>query len=595
MKKKMIRTISIIVITLFVIIGNSFANITESDKEILRAMEDEISRSMDQLYLESLERPYYIEYKLVVEEPVVIGATLGSIRDFSESKRARLYVQVRVGDYKFDNTNFFDFGLSLFGSGDDEERFAGRQISYELDYNSLRRNFWLATDAAYKQSAEILSKKQAAIKNRIRKDTTHDYLMIDPEKHFDSEEFVKIDVDKYKQLIKEISKVFVKFPEVTVSSVGFEFIPEKVYYLNSEGRQYIRTDHYTGLEIVCFTQAEDGMPLADMFTSIVKQPNELPTKDSLLSAAKYVAYGLTALKSAPYLEESYSGPIIFEGQAAAEVFAMVFAPNLVTQRPPMTEGGMQESDRYMAFQSKIGGRVLPEFFDVWAEPSLTKYKKTPLIGNFNIDDEGVLAQKVELVRDGYLKNLLSTRTPTKRVRESNGHNRGGAAMLSVINISSDEEHTKSDSDLKKRLLELCNDRELPFGIVVRKILDQNILFTSLFRVTGGSFPMVQIQTKLPVIEAYKVFPDGREELIRGAQAYRFTTQSFKDIILTGSDKYALNYLAPAVSSPFVTGGKQYLGTSIITPNILFEDGEINIFEDDFPKPPLYPGPRSAGK
>ena len=324
-------------------------------------------------------------------------------------------------------------------------------------------------------------------------------------------------------------------------------------------------------------------------------PEDLPENDSLLNAAKFVAEGLTNLKNAPYLEESYSGPILFEDQAATEMFAMVFAPNLVTQRQPMTENGIQESDRYMAFQTKIGGRVLPEFFDVWAEPAKEIYEKTPLVGSFELDDEGVIPKKVELVRGGYLKNLLSDRIPTKRVRKTNGHNRGGSSMLSVIEIDADNSHTKTNKELKERMLELCSDRELPYGIVVKKILDQNILFTTLFRITGGSFPMIQIQTKIPVIQAYKVFPDGREELVRGCQAYRFTTQSFKDIILAGKNKYAMNYLAPAVTSPFVSGGKQYIGTSIITPDILFEDGEIRPFEDDFPKPPLYPNPNSASK
>jgi hypothetical protein len=332
-----------------------------------------------------------------------------------------------------------------------------------------------------------------------------------------------------------------------------------------------------------------------MFTALGKTPDDLPDRDSLINGARSVAQGLTELKEAPYLEESYSGPIIFEDQAAAEMFAIVFAPNLVTQRQPMTENGIQESDRYMAFQTKIGGRVLPEFFDMWAEPELSSFQGTPLVGSFELDDEGVIPEKVELVKDGYLQDLLSDRTPTKRVRESNGHNRGGSAMLSVINIDADSNHRKSNSKLRERMLELCEARELPYGLVIKKILDQNILYTTLFRITGGSFPMIQIQNKVPVIKAYKVFPDGREELVRGAQAYRFTTQSFKDIILAGDEKYAMNYLAPAVTSPFVSGGKQYIGATIITPDILFEDGEIKPYEDDFPKPPLYPNPNSASK
>lgn len=569
--------------------------LTKQDKEILRAMQDEIDRSMEKLHLESLERPYYIEYTITFAEPIVIGASLGSIKDLTRIPRARLNVEVRVGDYKFDNTNFFDFGLNFFGSGDDEERFSGRPIPLEPDYQSLRRELWLATDAAYKQAAEILSKKEAAIKNRIRRDTTHDFIKLEPEEHYFSEKLKNINVDKYKGLVKELSDVFKDYPQITVSSVGFEYIPEKVYFVNSEGRKYIKSDYYTGLEIVAFTQAEDGMPLADLYTALGKMPADLPNRDSLMKGAISVAKGLTELKKAPYLEESYSGPIIFEDQAAAEMFAIVFAPNLVTQRQPMTENGIQESDRYMAFQTKIGGRVLPEFFDMWAQPDLDSYSGTPLAGYFELDDEGVIPQKVELVKDGYLQNLLSDRTPTKRVRESNGHNRGGSAMLSVINIEADSNHRKSNTKLRERMLELCKARELPYGLVIKKILDQNILFTTLFRITGGSFPMIQIQNKVPIIEAYKVFPDGREELVRGAQAYRFTTQSFKDIILAGQEKYALNYLAPAVTSPFVSGGKQYIGATIITPDILFEDGEIKPYEDDFPKPPLYPNPNSASK
>ena len=242
-------------------------NFSNQDKEILKAMEDEMQRSMDELYLESLERPYYIEYTITIAEPLVIGGSLGSIKDLSHNPRARLNVEVKVGDYEFDNTNFFDFGLNFFGSGDDEERFSGRPIALEPDYQNLRRELWLATDAAYKQAAEILSKKQAAIKNRIRRDTTHDFLKIEPSENYFISDNGQINVQKYKALVKRLSAVFMDYPQITISNVGFEYIPEKTYFLNSEGMKYIKNDYYTGLEIAAFTQAEDGMPLTDMYTA----------------------------------------------------------------------------------------------------------------------------------------------------------------------------------------------------------------------------------------------------------------------------------------------------------------------------------------
>jgi hypothetical protein len=92
------------------------------------------------------------------------------------------------------------------------------------------------------------------------------------------------------------------------------------------------------------------------------------------------------------------------------------------------------------------------------------------------------------------------------------------------------------------------------------------------------------------IEIYKVYPDGREELIRGGEGAGFNVQTFKDILSTGRDKYVLNYLAPAVVSWFVSGGDPYIGSTIITPDLFFEDGEIRLKDGDFPRPPMISSP-----
>ncbi len=561
-----------------------------SNEQILKAMRDEISRSLDKLQVQGLKKPYYIEYKLTIRNSYSLKSILGTLNESNNVKNSSLSVGVRVGDYKSDNSNFFDFGFSLFGSGDDEESFKNRNIPIELDYPTLRRELWLATDAAYKQVSEIFAKKEATMKNRIVKDTTNDFLQLKPEKYADTAVIPSFDLAKYENLSKTLSSVFNDYPKINISSVGIEYLPGTVYYVNSEGREYIKNEFYVGLEVVAATQADDGMPLTDFYTAFAKTPTDLPSDDSLKHAVKDVAEKLTALKSATVMDEPYSGPILFEGQAAAEIFAQVFAPNLVTQREPMTEQGVQENDRFTAFQSKIGGRVLPEFLTVNAIPTKLNFEKTPLLGQNTIDDEGVLSEDVLLIKDGYLKNLLSSRVPTKRVRKSNGHQIGGAAMLSTLELTSTKDRAKTNKELTKKMLDLCKDRELPFGIVVRKAMNQNIMFTTLFRLTSGDFPMTQMQAKVPLIEVYKVFPDGKEVLVRGCEARGVTQQSFKDILNVGSKSFAMNYLAPSVSSPFVTGGSQYIGSTVIVPALLFEDGEIRTVESDFPKPPLMSNP-----
>jgi hypothetical protein len=567
-------------------------NAQDYDENILKAMRDELNRSMNNLKLESLQEPYYIEYKLRLRHSYNMKSILGSLVESDSTQFSTLSVDVRVGDYQFDNSNFFDIGLSFFGSSDDEENFKSRQIALNPDYESLRRELWLSTDAAYKQAAEIYSKKTASLKNKIRKDTTHDFLKVKPRRTIEIEEYPEYDHRYFEGLVNLLSEVFKSYPEIAISAAGFEYLPETVYYVNSEGMEYIKTRFYTGLEIIGYTQAEDGMPVYNFETAIARTPQGIPSKDSLLKKAGQLAEKIKQFRDADYLEESYSGPVMFENQAAAEMWAQVFAPNFVTQREMLSEGGVSTGERFTAFQRKIGGRVLPEFLSVDAYPKREKHENTQLAGTFPVDDDGIIPEDVNLVTDGYLKNLLSSRIPTRRVRESNGHKRGGAPMLSNIFISSNEEKSVSADSIRGRMMELCKARELPYGIVVKRILNQNIMFTTFFSATYGSFSIPRGNNIIPVIEAYKVYPDGREEPVRGVRGKGFTAQSFKDIILSGNDKFAYNYLAPAVVSSFMSGGDSYISVSIVTPDILFEDGELNIIDEDFSKPPFVESPLS---
>lgn len=576
---------------IFIVLLVSFYNLFAQNTDILKAMKDEMNRSMNELEMKSLDKPYYIEYMLRLRDDNSISGYLGSITNEDQSSIATLNVIVRVGDYKFDNSNFFDVGLNFFGSSDDEERFLSRTIPLELDYQTLRRELWLATDAAYKQAAEIFAKKQASLKNLIRKDTTHDFLKVDVPSNFKTTPYYNFDFDYFTDIVKSVSAVFAKYPELQVSNVGVEYQPETTYYLNSEGTEYIKTKFYTGFEIVAATQSDDGMNISDVFTSYSFNPMDLPSKDSLLNAAEILAKNLIRQKNGDSINESYVGPILFSKQAAGQIFAQIFAPNFVTQRLPLSEGGMSTGERNMAFQRKIGGRVLPEFISVTDKPQINSYLNIPLLGSYSIDEEGIIAQEVKLVEKGYLKNLLSSRVPTRRVRESNGHKRGGAPMFSNLLVESiDDEKSLSDEELRAKMIELITARELPYGIIVKKIIDQNVLFTTLLRTTYGNFRFPRGEGKFMIAEAYKIYPDGKEEIIRGIEGSGFTVQSFKDIIFTGEDTYVMNILAPSVTSPFISGGDQYVGSSIIIPDLLFEDGELQMIDDEFKKPPFLENP-----
>jgi len=561
------------------------------EEMVYKAMQDEMQRNMQELQLGNLPRAYHMTYTLSIRKSISIHSTLGDVQSVDTGTAAYLSVAVRVGGPKFDNTNYFDVSLGFFGSSDDEEAFKTRRIPFEITYKRLRRELWLATDACYKQAVELYAKKEGSLKNRTRTDTTWDFGYLLPETLTNvSGMDYNSDVNAMKNLCSDVSAVFRNAPAIQSVRVGVEYVPEETLLLTSEGRRMHKFESFTGFEIVAVGQSADGMPVGNTYAAYGITPYDLPSRDSLIRAGVIVGDVLTQATQATTIEP-YSGPVLFEGQAAGEIVAQVFAPNLVAQRQPLSDGGFSSNDRYLAFQNKIGARVLPDWLSVRAVPTHEKDNGRAVAGHYDIDDDGIKAQDVRLVENGYLKTLLSSRVPTKRISVSNGHQRGGAAMLSVIELSTqDAKRQLNPATMKKRLLKLVKDRDLPYGIVIRKALNQNLLFTGLYAVAGPDFPLPQGEGKLGLLEVWRLHADGREELVRGVEAAGLVPVLFKDIIAVGKSTTVHNYLAPSVSPSFITGGSQYLVSTIITPDLLFEDLEIRPIEGDMPTTPHLPSP-----
>src|SRR5215471_16658385 len=135
----------------------------QNDSVLRRAMQDELTRSMQQLHLDTMPRPYFIAYRIDESTLLTVAASRGSLLRRNQTRGRVLTVEVRVGDYAFDNTNFFampsgtDFAVVLGGlEGGNTE------VPLDDDYGALRRQLWYATDGAYKAAVEQYSRKRAA-------------------------------------------------------------------------------------------------------------------------------------------------------------------------------------------------------------------------------------------------------------------------------------------------------------------------------------------------------------------------------------------------------------------------------------------------
>ncbi|MBC7925863.1 MAG: peptidase U62, partial [Bryobacteraceae bacterium] len=137
------------------------AQIASDPKDIvLKSMLDELERSR-KLKIEGLEPPYFVQYTLDDAHSFSTSAALGATLGTSENRFRVPRVRVRVGDPSFDNTNYI---FSDFGGN---SRFDADQAPIDNDYRILRRNWWLATDRAYKGAVESIARKRAALKSVI--------------------------------------------------------------------------------------------------------------------------------------------------------------------------------------------------------------------------------------------------------------------------------------------------------------------------------------------------------------------------------------------------------------------------------------------
>jgi len=75
-----------------------------SDYIVIEAMEDELLRSQEKLKLEGYETPYFISYQIKDNQYYSIKGKYGAIASSDNDRIRRLFVDVRVGDYDFDNS-----------------------------------------------------------------------------------------------------------------------------------------------------------------------------------------------------------------------------------------------------------------------------------------------------------------------------------------------------------------------------------------------------------------------------------------------------------------------------------------------------------
>jgi TldD protein len=593
----MMRTFRWVLIA-FCLVGG-VATCFAQDDVVMKAMRDELDRSMKQLRLEALDKPYFIAYSVNDRRVATVSATLGSLTASQQTHTRTLSVEVRVGDYNLDDSNFISLNFGAAGVARGFGNFSN--VPLEDDYKEIRRQIWLMTDSTYKKALENLAHKRAALENKTRRDDIPDFSKEEPVTTRENPIAWDVDPGHAEGLVRKLSGLFRAMPAIYRSSVELGAINDYTRYLNSEGTEFTRAISQIDLVARAGTQAADGTPLSDATAVFARSMSGLPSDDELISQVKELGARLGDLRAAPVADE-YNGPVLFEGQASATLFAQAFAPKLVAARRPVADNPQFEmifSRSQNPFQDRLGARVLPDWAGIIDDPTKQEEKGKPLVGGYSVDDEGVRARRTVLVENGVLKALLTSRDPVRGLPHSSGNDRGfGVSPSNVFFLVKDG---LSDAAMKDKLLGLAQQRGMPFGIVVRRLVnpllgDPQDMLTSML---GNLIPsMGGGAATRPALLAYEVFPDGREKLVRNAQLEGISESSFKDLTAAsaGETVYTTPFFDIGSTVGRVFSGAAFSGdtqppiVSLTVPNLVFEDVTVNPPTQEIPKPPLSPPP-----
>jgi hypothetical protein len=547
------------------------------DDVVMKAMHDELDRSIRQLHLENLDKPYFISYRVIDSDNTNVSASFGALNSSHQGRSRNFNVEVRVGSYQLDNTNFGSFGFDMSSM---MQVFNGSsQLPLDDNYKELRRQMWLATDATYKKALEDFSKKKAALENKANTDETPDFSQETPVKIAMDATLVTADRARWEAMARSLSGLFRQMPDVYTSMVSFSASNSYIRFINSEGTSYTRREPRVTFNARASTQAADGTPLEDFVWIYARSPSGLPSQDELGSRVRTLGQELKELRAASEIE-NYNGPVLAEGDAAAQLFEWVFVPNLIGSRQPIMDSQMgmvmgRNAPQENPFLDKVGAKVLPDFLSVTDNATLADYKGVPLAGWCKVDEDGVPTREMKLVENGILKTLLTTRDPVRGFDHSSGSRHAGQAAPSNLFVTA--ENGLSEADLRARFLAMVKERNKEYGIVVR-------------RMRNAQHPVL----------AWKVFADGHEELIRGTQFSGLNAAAFKDIVAASKEQNILtaNRRPSANNSLAVFTGGSALGgedessvpVTLAVPSLLFDDVTLHKTRGETPKPPVTPRP-----
>ncbi len=532
---------------------------TSINDTLAATMQQELQRARSELG--KLDpAPYFISYSVYDQTSAVAVGSQGSLVNSVHARGRSANVIVRVGTPALDNTHQENRSSAL----------STGTLPIEDDSDAIAHVLWQLTYGGYRKASQAYLNIKTTTQVRAKEeDTSPDFSQETPQTHAGYEDsFPAPDYKTLEDNARHYSAYLRKYPYVYSSTVVITAQRTRFHFISTEGSRIVTTNAMVRLVIEAETRADDGMELMRVETFQAESADRLPKETEIAARMEKMATDLKALRAAP-VAEPFDGPALLSGRAAAVFFHEVLGHRLEGHR----QRGEQEGQ---TFTKKIKQQVLPEFLSVTDDPTLRKLNGMDLGGWYEFDDEGMPARRVEVIKDGVLKNFLMSRLPITNFANSNGHGRAQSGLMVTGrqgNLIVTSSRTAKDSELRQALIDEIKKQGKPYGLYFEDIQGG-------FTLTQRAMP--QAFQVLPVL-VWRVYPDGRpDELVRGVDIVGTPLAAMNRILLTGDKTEVFNGICGAESGS--------VPVSAAAPAMLFSEIEVQKRAHSLNRPPILPPP-----
>jgi TldD protein len=526
------------------------------------------SRRALKMKVRGFPRPYYCSLLLRDLKWTNTWSSSGSMYRKRSDHTRNVYCDIRVGRYRYDQVA--DGGLH--DNDDEQESYTHTKVPIDdTCHDGLRMAIWRLSESKFREALSDFNSRESSRLSTVDPNRRlASFAPLPAIKKISYKRFEKIDEEKWVRFCKRASKWLSELKHLSANYVEFDASQETKIFVNTENRIIVQQSQVFSIIASLRKLTNEGFQIEQELVLNCGTQKELFDMKTFKRRALERYNKLLELIDAKKIH-SFSGPVLLSPKASGLLFHEAIGHRMEGSR-------LLSNGEGKTFKGQIGKKILNVDLDIYDDPRIKSFGGKRCIGAYEFDDEGTKATRADLIKSGKIAGFLNTRSqlPVRGMQQPNGHARNKQHQRPISRMGVTVVRSKdgeSWDELKAHLIREIIEQRKPFGLIVYQTSGGETDTTSYdFQAFSGDISYARL-----------VYPDGREEVVRGVDFVGTPLQALHNIVAVGDEMVMDNHYCGAESG--------FIPVTTIAPAILLNNLELQAKDEALVTQYILPRPK----